>query len=104
VKARGTYMQEAAIASPSGMVAVMGANEAAITALCAEAAEGEVLVPANFNAPGQVVISGTLPACERGAKLAETKGFKAIPLKVAGAFHSPLMQPAADRMKAELDR
>src|SRR5215213_4240413 len=52
VAARGRYMQEAATASPSGMVAVMGADEAAITKLCQESAEGEVMVPANFNAPG----------------------------------------------------
>ena len=104
VQARGSYMQQAAIATPSGMVAVMGADEAAINALCAEAAQGEVLVAANFNAPGQVVISGTLPACDRGAKAVEARGFKAIPLKVAGAFHSPLMQAAADRMRGELDQ
>src|SRR5436189_2424994 len=58
VAARGKYMQEAAAAVPSGMVAVMGADEAAIHTLCAESAGGEVLVPANFNAPGQIVVSG----------------------------------------------
>jgi [acyl-carrier-protein] S-malonyltransferase len=63
-----------------------------------------VLVPANYNSPGQIVISGAIEACGRAVQAAETKGFKAIPLKVAGAFHSPLMQPAADRMKAELDK
>jgi [acyl-carrier-protein] S-malonyltransferase len=104
VAARGRYMQEAATASPSGMVAVMGADEAAINGLCEEAARGEVLVPANFNAPGQVVVSGSITACERAVAVAERLGFKAIPLKVAGAFHSPLMQPAADRMRMELQR
>jgi [acyl-carrier-protein] S-malonyltransferase len=104
VAARGTYMQEAAVATPSSMVSIMGADEAAVTKLCAEAAGGEVLVPANFNAPGQIVVSGAAGACERLAKAAEGAGFKAIPLKVAGAFHSPLMQRAADRMAAELDR
>jgi [acyl-carrier-protein] S-malonyltransferase len=103
VAARGRYMQEAAVAVPSGMVAVLGADEAAVNALCAEAAQGEVLVPANFNAPGQIVISGAAAACERAAKLGEAKGLKTVPLKVAGAFHSPLMQPAADRMAAELE-
>src|SRR3954452_9808428 len=58
VAARGKYMQEAAVATPSGMVAVLGADEAQVDALCAEAAGGEVLVAANFNAPGQIVISG----------------------------------------------
>lgn len=104
VAARGRYMQEAAVASPSGMVAVMGADEAAITALCEEAAGGEVLVPANYNAPGQIVVSGSIGACDRALKAAEGKGLKAVALKVAGAFHSPLMQPAADRMRAELDK
>ena len=104
VAARGRYMQEAAIASPSGMVAIMGADEAAVGQLCEEAAQGEVMVPANYNSPGQIVVSGTMAACQRVAALAEAKGFKAIPLKVAGAFHSPLMQAAADRMGAELEK
>lgn len=104
VASRGRYMQEAAVATPSGMVAIIGADEAAIDTLCAQAAGGEVLVPANFNAPGQVVISGTLGACERALKAAEASGLKAMALKVAGAFHSPLMQSAADQMKEELDK
>ena len=104
VAARGRYMQEAAVAVPSGMVAIMGADEAAVLALCESAARGEVLVPANFNAPGQIVVSGSKAACERVLPAAEEKGFKAVALKVAGAFHSPLMQPAADRMRAELDK
>jgi len=104
VTARGRYMQEAAVASPSSMVAIMGADEAAIDKLCAENAGSEVLVSANFNAPGQIVVSGSKGACERVLPAAEAAGFKAIALKVAGAFHSPLMQPGADRMKAELDR
>jgi [acyl-carrier-protein] S-malonyltransferase len=104
VAARGKAMQEAAVSVPSGMVAIMGADEAAIAALCAENAEGGVLVPANYNAPGQIVVSGSTAACERVLKAAEAKGFKAIALKVAGAFHSPIMQPGADKMKAELER
>jgi [acyl-carrier-protein] S-malonyltransferase len=104
VAARGRYMQEAATASPSGMVALMGADEAAADALCEKAAGGDVLVPANYNAPGQIVCSGTLAACDRLVEAAGAAGFKAVSLKVAGAFHSPLMQPAADRMAAELDK
>jgi len=104
VAARGRYMQEAAVAVPSGMVAIMGADEAAVLGLCERAAGGEVLVPANYNAPGQIVVSGAKSACERVLGAAEEKGFKAIALKVAGAFHSPLMQPAADHMRAELDK
>ncbi len=60
--------------------------------------KGEVLVPANFNTPGQIVLSGSIGACERAATLAETKGMRGIALKVAGAFHSPFMQSAADHM------
>ena len=104
VAARGKYMQEAAVATPSGMVSLMGADEAAAIKLCAENAQGEVLVPANFNSPGQIVVSGAIGACERVAKAAETAGFKSIPLKVAGAFHSPLMQRGADRMASELEK
>lgn len=104
VAARGRYMQEAAVASPSGMVAILGADETQVKALCAEAAGGEVLVPANLNAPGQIVVSGSIAACQRVLKAAETAGYKATALKVAGAFHSPLMQPAADRMAGELER
>lgn len=102
VAARGRYMQEAAVASPSGMVAILGADEAAVDEICREAAGGEVLVPANYNAPGQIVISGSISACRRAVQVCEAKGVKATALKVAGAFHSPLMQPAADRMKADL--
>jgi [acyl-carrier-protein] S-malonyltransferase len=104
VAARGKYMQEAAVATPSTMVAVLGAEEAQVEQLCKDAAQGEVLVPANFNAPGQIVVSGTKPACERFIAAATTAGIKCIPLTVAGAFHSPIMQSGADRMKAELER
>ena len=104
VAARGRYMQEAAVASPSGMVAILGADAAAVEKLCAQAAQGEVLVPANFNAPGQIVVSGATGACERVLAAGEAAGFKTAALKVAGAFHSPLMQPAADRMAAELEK
>jgi [acyl-carrier-protein] S-malonyltransferase len=102
VAARGQAMQTAAVASPSTMIAVMGADEAAITKLCEENANGQVLVPANFNAPGQIVVSGSIEACARLGEAASAAGFRAVPLTVAGAFHSPLMQPGADVMKAEL--
>jgi len=104
VAARGRYMQEAAVAVPSSMVAVLGADENAIAGLCEKAAQGEVLVAANFNAPGQIVVSGAIGACKRIIDIAAAAGFKAVELKVAGAFHSPLMQPAADRMKSELEK
>ena len=104
VAARGKYMQEAAVATPSSMVAIMGGDEAGVTKLCEENAGGEVLVPANFNAPGQIVVSGSKAACERILAAAGIPGFKAVPLVVAGAFHSPIMQSGADKMAAELDR
>lgn len=104
VSLRGKYMQEAAVASPSGMVALIGADEPTARRLCREAAGGEVLVPANFNAPGQIVVSGSAAACRRLVTIAEAGGVRSAPLKVAGAFHSPLMQSAADKMNAELAR
>jgi [acyl-carrier-protein] S-malonyltransferase len=104
VAARGKYMQEAAVATPSSMVAIMGGDEAGVTKLCEDSAAGEVLVPANFNAPGQIVVSGSKGACERIVHAAATAGMKAAPLVVAGAFHSPIMQSGADKMKAELER
>jgi [acyl-carrier-protein] S-malonyltransferase len=115
VAARGKYMQEAAVASPSGMVAIIGADESAVAKLCTEVlaaaasdpkgSADEVLVPANYNAPGQIIVSGSLRACERFQNFAEEgEGFRTVMLKVAGAFHSPLMQPGADCMEAELDR
>ncbi|MGA2583655.1 MAG: ACP S-malonyltransferase [Tepidisphaeraceae bacterium] len=104
VQARGKYMQEAAIATPSGMVALVGADESVARDLCEKAAGGDVLTPANYNAPGQIVVSGSKAACERAVAMAETFGVRTTPLKVAGAFHSPLMQPAAEKMEAELDR
>jgi [acyl-carrier-protein] S-malonyltransferase len=104
VAARGRYMQDAAVASPSGMVAVIGADEATVSKLCSESAGGEFLVAANFNAPGQIVVSGAKGACERVTKAAEAAGVRVAVLPVAGAFHSPLMQPGADKMKVELEK
>lgn len=101
---RGRYMQEAATATPSGMVALLGADEDVANRVC-DAARGDgVLVPANFNAPGQIVLSGTGEACRRALAAAQDCGASgAMELKVAGAFHSPLMQPAADRLREALD-
>src|SRR3954453_16711359 len=81
VRKRGQYMQEAAVAVPSGMVALLGADKAAAARLCEEAAGGDVLVPANYNAPGQIVVSGSKAACERVLKAAEGAGLKAAALK-----------------------
>ncbi len=110
VRLRGRAMQDAAELTESSMVALVGADEAQAVALCEEALDDlenqgdEVLVPANFNCPGQVVISGSLKACERAEAVADKMGIRSTQLAVAGAFHSPLMQPAADRLAEALDK
>jgi [acyl-carrier-protein] S-malonyltransferase len=111
VPLRGRAMQEAAEAAPSGMVALIGADEAQAEIVCEKAlaaeraaGSGGVLVCANFNAPGQVVISGSKAACARAETVAAEMGLRAAALPVAGAFHSPLMAPAAERLAAALER
>jgi [acyl-carrier-protein] S-malonyltransferase len=104
VKLRGQAMQAAAKASGGGMVAIIGLDEEKTKALCAEAAQGELLEPVNFNCPGQIAISGTKPACERAEQLAEKYGaMKAIRLEVAGAFHTAMMSPAAEGLGIALE-
>jgi len=104
VKLRGQAMQAAAEASGGAMVAIIGLDEEKTKALCAEASQGEFLEPVNFNCPGQIAISGTKPACERAQQLAEKYGaMKAIRLEVAGAFHTPMMAPAAEGLGIALD-
>ena len=102
VAKRGKYMQEAAEQSNSGMVALVGVDEPQAEQLCEAAREGDVLVPANFNCPGQVVVSGSDAACRRALAEAEQRGIRATALNVAGAFHSPLMASAAERMAEAL--
>lgn len=108
---RGRAMQDAADAvrekdgSPgSGMVALIGADAAQAERVCEESRGSEVLVPANFNAPGQIVVSGHIGACRRAVEVAGKHSLRATPLPVAGAFHSPIMQPAADRLSEALRR
>jgi [acyl-carrier-protein] S-malonyltransferase len=103
VALRGRFMQDAAEASQGGMVALIGADEDKALEVCAKAAQGEVLVCANFNAPGQIVLSGHATACDRAVTVAGDLGLRATKLVVAGAFHSPLMQPAAERLAKALD-
>ena len=99
VQKRGDAMQKAAESSEGTMVSVLGLDDEKLCDLIQEASEGELLVAANFNCPGQVVISGTKPACKRAALLAEKFGaMKAIELSVAGAFHSNMMAPAAQEL------
>ncbi len=102
VAERGRLMQAAAEAVPSGMVALIGADESQAHALCDAASQGETLVCANLNCPGQIVLSGTAAACDRAVAEAGARGLRAAKLAVAGAFHSPLMAPAAEGMRAAL--
>ncbi len=102
VALRGKAMQDAAQATASGMVALIGADEQQAQDVCDTARQDDVLVCANFNAPGQVVISGSLEACKRAEQAASDAGLRATALKVAGAFHSPIMEPAAQRLEAAL--
>ena len=103
VQKRGNAMQAAADATQGGMVSILGLDEEKVRQLCVKAADGELLVPANFNCPGQIVLSGTNSACQRAEKLAAEFGaIKAVVLRVAGAFHSTMMSPAADALKQAL--
>lgn len=104
VQERGAAMQDAADATPSGMVSILGLERGQVEALCDQARrDGEVLQVANLLCPGNIVVSGTNAACERIAELAPAAGaMKAIPLAVAGAFHTPVMSPAVERLTAAL--
>lgn len=100
---RGAAMQEAAEARPSGMVAIMGLDEEAAQKLCQAEGEGQILTPANFNCPGQIVLSGENEACQRAADQAEKFGARgATVLNVAGAFHSEIMAPAVEKLAKAL--
>lgn len=102
VHLRGQAMQDAVPAGVGGMAAIMGGDAAAVVTLCQDAAQGEVVAPANFNTPGQIVISGHKSAVERAAALAGERKLKATMLNVSAPFHCSLMAPAAERMKAAL--
>jgi len=100
---RGQAMQQAVPEGLGGMAAIMGGDRASVEELCSDAAQGEIVSPANFNAPGQIVISGHKTAVARAATLASERKLKAILLNVSAPFHCSLMAPAALRMKAALD-
>jgi [acyl-carrier-protein] S-malonyltransferase len=102
VRQRGTFMQEAVPVGVGGMAAILGMETAAVEELCEESAQGQSIAPANYNCPGQIVISGHMEAVQRAADNAEAKGAKrAIMLPVSAPFHSSLMKPAAERLLAE---
>lgn len=103
VQTRGQAMQAAADITPSGMVSILGMEREQVEAVCAEARGDDILQLANLLCPGNIAVSGDMAACERVTKLAEAAGaMKVIPLAVAGAFHTPLMQPAVERLSAAL--
>lgn len=102
VHQRGLFMQEAVPVGEGAMAAVMGVDQAAVEALCRDAAGDQVLCPANFNGGGQVVIAGHAAAVERAVALGKERGAVVKPLKVSAPFHCPLMGPAAKRLAAEL--
>ncbi|RJP39060.1 MAG: [acyl-carrier-protein] S-malonyltransferase [Phycisphaerales bacterium] len=102
VRRRGQLMQQAAQAAPSGMISLIGADAAAAAAVCDRARGSGVLVAANFNCPGQVVISGSADALERVEAAAAEVQVRPVRLGVAGAFHSPLMAPAAEGLRTVL--
>ena len=106
VHARAIAMQKACEAAPGGMAAVLALPDETIEKVCAEvSAEGQgVVVPANYNCPGQLVISGNVDAVNRACELLKAAGAKrALPLPVGGAFHSPLMQPAKDELQTAIE-
>ncbi len=102
VHLRGQAMQDAVPPGVGGMAAVVGADVASVEGLCKDAAEGDVLSPANFNGPGQIVIAGTAGAIERAAALAASRSMKLILLKVSAPFHCSLMKSARAKVEAAL--
>ncbi|MCE2616645.1 ACP S-malonyltransferase [Phocaeicola oris] len=106
VYARAMAMQKACEATPSTMAAIIGLPDEKVEDICAEVnKEGAVCVPANFNCPGQLVISGDIDAINTACeKMKEAGAKRALVLKVGGAFHSPLMQPAKDELQAAIEK
>lgn len=104
VKLRGQLMQEAGEKVKGTMAAVMGLEEDVVEGICTEAAEVGIVQVANFNSPGQIVISGSLEGVKKAMSLAKERNAKLVKeLVVHGAFHSPLMEPAKDELKKALD-
>lgn len=104
VRKRGQFMQQACDVQPSTMASIVGLDDDKLEAAIAPAREKGIVVLANFNAPGQVAISGDRAAIEEAMRLAKAAGAKlTVPLAVAGAFHSPLMEPAREKLAAEIE-
>jgi [acyl-carrier-protein] S-malonyltransferase len=103
VRRRGRYMQDAVPVGEGAMAAILGLDADAVGRACEESAQGEVVTPANLNAPGQVVIAGHAAAVARaGARAKELGARRVMPLAVSAPFHCPLMKPAEDRLAPEL--
>ena len=102
---RATAMQKACEAAPSTMAAIIGLPDETVEQICSEVSEpGNVVVGANYNCPGQIVISGNIEAVNTACEKLKAAGAKrALPLKVGGAFHSPLMQPAKDELQQAIE-
>jgi [acyl-carrier-protein] S-malonyltransferase len=100
---RGRAMQEAGERQPGTMTALLGVGPEDAAAMCDEVRGDDVLMVANENSPQQVVLSGSVPAIERAEALAAERKIRAVRLKVAGAFHSPLMEPAVEPLGAAID-
>ena len=99
VRQRGAFMQDAVPVGVGSMAAIIGLDAAVLESVCEEAAEGEIVSPANFNSPGQIVIAGHTSAVERAMTLAKEQGAKrALPLPVSAPFHCSLLAPAGDRL------
>jgi [acyl-carrier-protein] S-malonyltransferase len=104
VHKRGQYMQEAVPVGQGAMAVILGLDGAPLEEICREAAQGEVVSPANLNCPGQVVIAGSAAAVARAAEMARGRGAKrALMLNVSAPFHCALMKPAQDRLSVDLD-
>jgi [acyl-carrier-protein] S-malonyltransferase len=103
VRKRGQYMQEAVPVGTGAMAAILGADLETVTAACAESGQGEVCSAANINSPGQIVIAGSAGAIDRAIEVLKARGAKrAVKLNVSAPFHCALMQPAQDRLAADL--
>jgi [acyl-carrier-protein] S-malonyltransferase len=103
VRRRGRYMQEAVPVGDGAMAAILGLDADEVARACAEVADGQIVTPANLNAPGQIVIAGHAQAVLRASERAKALGAKrAIPLAVSAPFHCQLMKPAEDRLAPEL--
>jgi [acyl-carrier-protein] S-malonyltransferase len=102
VNLRGKFMQEAVPVGEGAMAAVLGMEREEVEKLCEEVSSGDVLSPANFNCPGQIVIAGHSKAVERAIARIKQEGKKAVPLPVSAPFHSPLMKPAGERLEKAL--